>query len=217
MCGTHRARVSTTALPSASGAGGGALSLWERVGVRVLRLGATVSAVLLLALACTPPADDPGTGGVVKTAALERAERRAYDGAPPIIPHDNFGMTCTQCHDLKGMEVENVGFAPPSPHEKTVGMSAFSRCRQCHVFSVADDIFKGNAFAGLEQDLRRGARLNPFAPPTLPHKTFMRENCTACHSGPAAREEIRTDHPERPRCRQCHVPVETRATFVRSP
>ena len=118
------------------------------------------------------------------------------------------------------MEVENVGFAPPSPHaagRTTLGMGAFSRCRQCHVFSVADEIFKGNAFAGLKQDLRRGARLNPFAPPTLPHKAFMRENCTACHSGPAAREEIRTDHPERPRCRQCHVPVETRTTFARSP
>ena len=26
-------------------------------------------------------------------------------------------------------------------------------------------------------------------------------------------EELRTDHPERTRCRQCHVPVTTRATF----
>ncbi len=174
--------------------------------------------VLVLLAACAPPADQvavPGVDGAVKTAALARAERRAYDGAPPVIPHENFGITCTECHDLQGMEVADVGFAPPSPHEQTIGMSAFSRCRQCHVFSRTGDTFKGNAFAGLRQDLRRGARLNPFAPPTLPHKTFMRENCVACHSGPAAREEIRTDHPERPRCRQCHVPVETRAIFKR--
>jgi predicted CXXCH cytochrome family protein len=48
------------------------------------------------------------------------------------------------------------------------------------------------------------------APPTIPHKVFMRENCGACHVGPGAREEILTTHPERTRCRQCHVPVTTR-------
>lgn len=191
----------------------------HRESVRGLRAFLGVS--LLFAVACAPQTADkvgvPGAGGALKTSALERAERRAFDGAPPVIPHVNFGMTCIQCHNLEGMEVEDVGFAPPSPHETTQGMSQFSRCRQCHVFSVADDEFKGNTFAGLRQDLRRGARLNPFAPPTLPHSTFMRENCVACHSGPAAREEIRTDHPERPRCQQCHVSVETRATFARSP
>ena len=195
MCGTHRTR----------------LIIEETRSSRFLALA-------LLLVACAPPAGQvavPGSDGAVKTAALERAARRAFDGAPPIIPHENFGMTCTECHDLKGMEVEGVGFAPPSPHEKTLGMSAFSHCRQCHVFSLADGEFMANTFAGLRQDLRRGARLNPFAPPTLPHKVFMRENCVACHSGPAAREEIRTDHPERPRCSQCHVQVETRATFQR--
>ena len=63
------------------------------------------------------------------------------------------------------------------------------------------------------QDLRHGLRLHDRAPPTIPHKTFMRENCVACHAGPAAREEIRTSHPERRRCRQCHVPVATQETF----
>ena len=74
--------------------------------------------------------------------------------------------------------------------------------------------FVVNNFVGLEQDLRRGPRLNPLAPPTIPHKTFMRENCTACHSGTAAREEIRTPHPERQRCRQCHVPIVNRTVFA---
>lgn len=182
---------------------------------RPCRTGLTLA--LLLSVACSPAGkvEVPGADGALKTAALLRAERRAFDGAPPVIPHANFGIDCASCHDAAGMEVEDVGFAPPSPHEITRGMSAVSRCRQCHVFAASDDVFVANTFAGLRQDLRRGARLNPLAPPTLPHQPFMRENCTACHSGPAAREEIRTSHPERARCVQCHVPVTTRATFTR--
>ncbi len=177
--------------------------------------------VLVLGLGCGGQASDsvpvPGSTGAsstaVKTAALERAERRAYDGAPPVVPHENFGITCTECHDAQGLAVEGVGFAPPSPHELTAGMSALSRCNQCHVFRVADGVFAANRFSGLRQDLRRGARLNDLAPPTVPHKILMRENCIACHSGPAAREEIRTTHPERVQCRQCHVAVTTHARF----
>ncbi len=184
------------------------------------RKGVKSLVLLLLVLACAgPPADKvavPGDDGY-KTAALVRAERRAYDGAPPVIAHEDFGITCTECHNLEGMEVDGVGFAPPSPHEATTGMSAISRCSQCHVFAATDEVFIGNTFAGLRQDLRRGRRLNPLAPPTIPHKTFMRENCTACHSGPAAREEVRTPHPERTRCVQCHVRVATRAAFSRNP
>lgn len=174
--------------------------------------------LLFLLGACSRTPDEvavPGKEGAVKTAASLRAERRAYDGAPPVIPHRNFAITCTECHDLEGMEVEGVGYAPPSPHEGTLGMSAISRCRQCHVFAVTEATFASNSFAGLRQDLRHGGKLHELAPPTLPHKTFMRENCTACHSGPAAREEIRTSHPERARCVQCHVAVTTRATFDR--
>lgn len=168
----------------------------------------SLAAVLLLAVACSEPP-------VVKTAALVRAERRLYDGAPPVIPHQNFGMTCISCHNLQGMAVAGVGYAPPSPHEKTLGMSEVSRCQQCHVFATTTAVFAANRFDGLRQDLRRGERLEAWAPPTIPHKTLMRENCLACHTGPAAREEIRTPHPERVRCRQCHVPIATRGTFSR--
>ncbi len=141
------------------------------------------------------------------------AERRAYDGAPPVAPHSDFGMTCTQCHNEIGLEVPDVGYAPPSPHELTAGMSAMSRCRQCHVFQQTTDLFVANAFDGLRQDLRRGRRLNDLSPPVIPHKLQMRENCSACHAGVAAREEIRTSHPERARCVQCHVPQTTRTEF----
>ena len=157
----------------------------------------------------------PDGQGALKSTPEIRAARRAYDGAPPAIPHENFGIECTSCHNAEGMDLAEIGFAPPMPHEETQGMSALSRCRQCHVFTETQEVFVKNEFVGLRQDLRKGKRLNPLAPPTLPHKTFMRENCIACHSGPAAREEIRTSHPERIRCRQCHVAVTTTASFVR--
>lgn len=170
---------------------------WVAVGVAAFALGA-----------CAAGDPDPRTAGAV------RAERRAYDGAPPVAPHQELGITCTQCHNTRGMQVAGLGFAPPSPHELTDGMSASSRCQQCHVFQRTTEQFVANTFAGLRQDLRHGRRLNDLTPPVMPHKLLMRENCSACHTGAAAREEIRTSHPERPRCMQCHVPQETTETFA---
>ncbi len=155
----------------------------------------------------------PDHPGATKTVATERALRRGYDGAPPVIPHERFESDCTECHNREGVSVPGVGFSPPSPHEATSGMSAISRCEQCHVFRQTDNLFVENRFAGLNQDLRKGQRLNPEAPPVMPHSAFMRENCSACHSGAAAREPIRTTHPDRVRCGQCHVEQVTTDTF----
>lgn len=184
----------------------------DRTGLRI----AVASMLLIAGTACDKRSEQtavPGHPEATKTAATERAVRRGYDGAPPVIPHEDFGSTCTECHNQTGVSVPGVGFSPPSPHEATSGMSAISRCRQCHVFSQTDSLFAENRFVGLEQDLRRGRRLNPEAPPVIPHPVFMRENCIACHSGPAAREPIRTTHPERVRCRQCHVEQVTTTSF----
>jgi cytochrome c-type protein NapB len=150
------------------------------------------------------PVNVPGRQNAKKNAAVVRAARRAYDGAPPVIPHKNFNMSCTQCHTALGMAID-TGFAPPMPHQDTSGLAATSRCNQCHVFHESDDVFVESTFAGRPQDLRHGERFHPLAPPVVPHALFMRENCTACHSGPAAREEIRCTHPERRRCLQCHA------------
>lgn len=158
---------------------------------------------------------DGDTRTVVKTSATERAERRGYDGAPPVIPHEMFGVACMSCHNDRGMEVEGVGFAPPMPHEVTAGLSDVARCRQCHVFRETDEVFVASDFRGLAQDLRQGRRLNDMTPPVIPHPVFMRENCYACHAGTAAREEIRCSHPERARCQQCHV--EENATDLFTP
>ena len=122
-------------------------------------------------------------------------------------------MACVQCHNQRGLEVPDVGFAPPSPHEFTEGMSATSRCVQCHVFQETTEVWVANSFVGIRQDLRQGRRLNSISPPVMPHKLLMRENCAACHTGTAAREEIRTSHPERARCVQCHVPQVTTEVF----
>ncbi len=154
-----------------------------------------------------------GKEGALKSSASYRADRRLYDGAPPVIGHGDFGADCATCHHSQGISVAGVGFAPASPHEDTREEVATTRCRQCHVFANTTEIFAESDFVGFRQDLRSGGRLYDGAPPTIPHKILMRENCAACHTGPAARTEIATSHPERTRCRQCHVPVSTRDTF----
>jgi len=155
----------------------------------------------------------PDSDGALKSSGEVRAARRLYDGAPPVIPHENFGVDCGACHDEQGISVEGVGYAPASPHDDTGEVGATVRCRQCHVFGLTESLFVRNDFRGLPQDLRAGSRLYDGAPPTIPHKILMRENCAACHTGPGARAEILTSHPERTRCRQCHVPVTTREVF----
>lgn len=152
----------------------------------------------------------PNSEGAVKSSGSVRAARRLYDGAPPVIPHAAFGASCSTCHDKQGLAVEGVGYAPASPHDDTGNAAATTRCRQCHVFVLDEGLFVKSTFEGLPQDLRPGSRLYPGAPPTIPHQILMRENCAACHTGPGARAEIVTSHPERTRCRQCHVPVTTR-------
>jgi nitrate reductase (cytochrome), electron transfer subunit len=161
------------------------------------------------AVACAAACASPGTGsrepGVVARSMEQRAAGRAYDGAPPVIPHAIVGE-CTTCHDDDGSEIGGVGVAPASPHGTMAAMGALRRCRQCHVSSTTPELMVASAFSGLPQGPWPGGRATPGAPPTIPHTQQLRENCLACHAGPASRVEIRTSHPERPRCRQCHVP-----------
>jgi len=152
----------------------------------------------------------PDSDGAMKSSGAVRAARRLYDGAPPVIPHSDFGAACSACHDEEGISVEGVGYAPASPHDDTGKANVTIRCRQCHVPVLDHGLFVQNEFEGLGQDLMPGSRLYDGAPPTIPHRILMRENCAACHVGPGARAEIITSHPERTRCRQCHVPVTTR-------
>lgn len=156
-----------------------------------------------------PAGSDAGT----PSPAVVRAEWRAYDGAPPTVPHPDPGAECSACHDARGQAVGSA-YAPASPHAETAVAGATQRCRQCHAFVTTDAVFVENGFIGLPQNLRRGERATPGAPPTIPHRLQMRDRCVACHAGPGARDDIRTTHPERTRCRQCHAAVTDTGAFT---
>ena len=152
-------------------------------------LGCCVGALLLCGCG-TENSQSPEQPNVRRTSSTERATRRAYDGAPPVIPHARLGASCVECHTETGKAVPERGFAPANPHLRTEGFSLTANCRQCHLFSQTEESFVENDFVGIAQDLRRGERLYAGAPPVIPHPVFMRENCNACHDGPAARPAI---------------------------
>ena len=152
---------------------------------------------------------------VAITASKVRSERRAYDGAPPMIPHPPLGAACIACHTPTGSSRPGVGFAPANPHVGTPVEGAVQNCSQCHVFKSSVLAIVGSDFVGRAQDLRPGSRQYLGAPPVMPHAKFMRENCLACHSGQAARPEIRCSHPERANCVQCHLERDETATASR--
>ncbi len=157
-----------------------------------------------LALALVAGCRDAAPVAVARSIE-QRADGRAYDGAPPVIPHALAGA-CSTCHDDDGSEIAGIGMAPASPHGGVVAAGSLKRCQQCHAPSLTSDVLVASAFRGLPQGPWKGGRATPGAPPTIPHTLQLRENCLTCHAGPASRVEIRTSHPERPRCRQCHVP-----------
>lgn len=141
-----------------------------------------------------------GDGSPPGRAAYRRVQR-AYDGAPPVVPHAVRALQredCLACH-REGMEVEGEGLAPRTPHPGQV------TCQQCHVEQVtrrAD--FAGNTFVGLRHP-GHGTRAYAGAPPTIPHALNGRGNCLGCH-GESGGSPIRTPHRDRVNCRQCHVP-----------
>ena len=186
-----------------------------RIATYIAMPARVLAAVLVAALAVTSGlrAQETDSRATTKTDASARAERRLFDGAPPVMPHAAQGAVCTACHNEHGIEVPGLGFAPPSPHDPVEASGSTARCAQCHVGRVTEDELVASSFEGLEQDMRQGARLGELSPPVIPHAVLMRENCQACHTGPAAREEIRTSHPERQRCRQCHLERVTSALF----
>jgi nitrate reductase (cytochrome), electron transfer subunit len=164
---------------------------------------------VLLAVAAAAACRSTTPEAAVARSTGERAKGRAYDGAPPTIPHDAQTGSCVSCHDGDGAIVDGIGVAPAAPHGEAASVGSMRRCRQCHVPSQISTRLVASSFAGLPQGPWKGRRATPGAPPTIPHTLQLREQCASCHAGPAARAEIRTSHPERSRCRQCHVPDTT--------
>ncbi|MBT5925174.1 MAG: hypothetical protein HOH33_01000 [Verrucomicrobia bacterium] len=130
------------------------------------------------------------------------SKSRAFFGSPPPVPHtiqsDRNSDWCMGCHALKNRIRERHKSIAPTPHAE------FSQCMQCHV-KHDDSVkpWKDNTFVGLDFP-GKGSRAHELAPPTVPHKTFMRENCYSCH-GPKGEHAIRTPHQYRSQCQQCHV------------
>lgn len=152
---------------------------------------------------------------------------RAYPGAPPRIPH---GLTpeefrsggCKTCHERGGFSQRHGAFVPLSPHPEMgaclqchVGDAKLmaialpstdpsARCRQCHAPGAMR--WRDSTLAWAAQvwpPLTRTTRGR--TPPPIPHALEMRGNCLSCHTTPSGVAEIRTPHPERTNCRQCHV------------
>ncbi len=149
-----------------------------------------------------------------KTKLKDKYNRRAYSGAPPVVPHpvEKIGKvpfeSCNQCHEKGGFAPSLNKWAPVTPHPE------YSNCRQCHVSKLTNKTFKPTSFKGI-QPPKLNQRGLFSSPPKIPHTLQLRGNCSACHSGPAAPMEIRTSHPERTNCRQCHVPVTTPKRFFK--
>jgi cytochrome c-type protein NapB len=135
-----------------------------------------------------------------------RARRRAYDGAPPTVPHpiDERALpNCLLCHE-RGAVVGELR-APAISHPP------MGSCLQCHAPEPASHgspvttstLQVVNAFEP-EPPGGGGTRAWESAPPTRPHPWAMRENCGACH-GVAGDPGLRTPHADRQNCEQCHV------------
>ncbi len=152
---------------------------------------------------------DPTTV-VVPTAAdreaalVKRATNRAYDGAPPTIPHpvdQDAAPACLACHEHGARIGQRI--APAMSHAR------HDSCLQCHVVgndprpTTTTPPAPDTMFVGARPVV--GARAWTGAPPTIPHATTMRSRCDSCH-GPTGALGIRPNHPWRVSCQQCHAP-----------
>lgn len=156
------------------------------------------------------PAVADGTIKARDTLVARRGERRAYDGAPPVIPHtihQTAPTACLICHQQPTRIGDVV--APAMSHQE------YPSCTQCHVPQSGVESFPtniplpegqppvGNAFVGRASP-GPGTRAALGAPPVMPHGLHMRDNCVSCH-GPSVGSGPATTHPERANCLQCHA------------
>lgn len=145
-------------------------------------------------------------------AITQRQARRAFDGAPPVVPHpipQDSTAACLACHG-NGMAIKDR-VAPKISH------AHYGSCTQCHVPAqtgprIADEpallaSLTDNVFSGAIAPTK-GERAWAGAPPTIPHSTLMRSDCNSCH-GPTGLYGLRTPHPDRQSCVQCHAPSAT--------
>lgn len=150
--------------------------------------------------------DTSATDAERATAVSVRSQRRAFSGAPPVVPHaidERNAQACMACHG-DGFKVGQV-IAPKMSHHY------LANCIQCHVegvqnapWALASAEAPESQFVGMAEP-GRGERIGPGAPPTIPHAVWMRSDCATCH-GSLGKEGLRTSHPWRVNCTQCHAP-----------
>lgn len=170
--------------------------------------GMYVAAFDQLAPGLLPAPERPATEDERRATIEARRARRAFDGAPPQIPHaidQQRFPSCLTCHESGALLAGRR--APVMSHQR------MDNCVQCHVVAEAPkplalDAPPPNDFVGLETS-GSGPRAWAGAPPQIPHTTFMRENCASCH-GPGGAHGIRTSHPYRQSCNQCHASSATK-------
>ena len=133
-----------------------------------------------------------------------RAKNRAYDGAPPLVPHEvdeQSAESCLACH-AGGVKVKDRTAS-------VMSHASMPNCLQCHASTASrwdtEEQALANSFSGLLSS-GAGGRAWEGAPPTIPHGVWMREDCSSCH-GVAGRSGLRTSHPERKNCQQCHASI----------
>jgi cytochrome c-type protein NapB len=136
-------------------------------------------------------------------ALAARALNRAFNGAPPTVPHpvdQVSSQSCMACH--------GEGFATSTLRASKMSHQYLDNCTQCHVEQnprhMTAQEFRESTFVGLPAPTE-GPRAYPGAPPQIPHTTWMRVDCLSCH-GTASTFGIRTTHPWRDNCLQCHAP-----------
>lgn len=142
-----------------------------------------------------------------KLIALAKRDRnRAFNGAPPTIPHPVDQTTTASCMACHGEGARTISLRIPR-----VSHQFLTNCTQCHVESqprhMAAILFRESEFDGLKAPTE-GPRAFTGAPPQIPHSTWMRSDCLSCH-GIAGLQGIRTTHPWRKNCQQCHAPSAT--------
>jgi nitrate reductase (cytochrome), electron transfer subunit len=157
--------------------------------------------------ALQPRAGQPTDWDRAEERSADWLDRRAFDGAPPVVPHaidQNNPMSCLACHEKPTQIGVRIAPAMSHPH--------YANCLQCHASSRGTGIpgERNQAISSLSSfvgafPLGQASRAGEGAPPTIPHAVTHRESCLSCH-GPQGNAPIRTTHPERASCLQCHAP-----------
>ncbi len=143
-----------------------------------------------------------------EASSKRRASRRAFNGAPPIIPHPVENTTDSACYACHSNGMKMAGLKASVMSHQFLG-----NCVQCHG-QMAPEPFR-DLDASVESDFvgvpapKQGKRAYPGAPPTIPHSRWMRSKCTACHGGPNGWAGMESTHPWRTNCTQCHAPSAT--------